>query len=285
MTKTFKYSILQYKHSISLGESLNVGILYYFEDAPQNFYFVYGSGHRPNAIYIDFDQVTFNHILKGIEKRIAQSTALLIPELNSKARLKSLISDFFLAEDSTVFQFTDPVNAINVYSDRDTAINNYSKLLLPGLIVEKHTSARHNEQFISRQFIGYLQEFNPAIEKIISRDHSVRLDDNIEISFDFAWKKDNLNLVKLISFDLSDSKEIQEKAAKHSGYLQWLSEKSNRENINFDLLIAEPQNRDLYKTFERAWFLLDQINVSKQIYSSPKDWKRYSQSTVEILSN
>jgi hypothetical protein len=50
MNKSIIYSILQYKHSLALGEILNVGILFYFPEEKQ-FEFALGDASRLKAIY------------------------------------------------------------------------------------------------------------------------------------------------------------------------------------------------------------------------------------------
>jgi hypothetical protein len=62
MSNYFTYSVLQYKHSLALGEILNVGILFYFPD-DGCFEFINGDGSRVKSVYPDFDNSLFNGYL------------------------------------------------------------------------------------------------------------------------------------------------------------------------------------------------------------------------------
>ena len=64
MNKVLTYSILQYKHSLLLGEAINIGVLFYFPEE-NHLEFAYGTSTRARAIYEDFDTTLFNSLISG----------------------------------------------------------------------------------------------------------------------------------------------------------------------------------------------------------------------------
>ena len=68
MGKFFIYSVLQYKHSLSLKEILNVGVLFYFPDE-QKFEFVSGGFSRIKGAYPMVDTHLLKSYIKEIEKK------------------------------------------------------------------------------------------------------------------------------------------------------------------------------------------------------------------------
>ena len=53
MKNVFAYSILQYRHSLALGEALNVGIVFAFPEF-KKYTFKYAHSHRLRLIYPGF---------------------------------------------------------------------------------------------------------------------------------------------------------------------------------------------------------------------------------------
>jgi hypothetical protein len=136
MPTPFTYSILQYRHSLVLGEAINVGILFQFPDE-EKFEFVSGNAYRLKAIYPDFDQSVYNYLIKSIEKKLKQDNSDLFKFSNSKSNLKEYIHTSLLSEDASVLQFREP---IKVLSNKDNfgqddriekIVDEFSKLLLP----------------------------------------------------------------------------------------------------------------------------------------------------------
>lgn len=135
MNSYLTYSVLQYKYSIVLGESLNVGILFYFPE--ENFLeFVSGDGNRVKAIYPDFDTSLFNGYIKLIKSNVFKHVDLF-NEKPFDSDFAKFIHKYILAEDAAGLIFHKPVNIKNVFADRQEAINEFSKLLLPGIHIKK----------------------------------------------------------------------------------------------------------------------------------------------------
>src|ERR1700743_3295979 len=127
MNNYFTYSVLQYKHSLTLGESLNVGILFYFSN-DSKFQFVKGDASRIRAVYKEFDNALFNSYLNVITSKVTKHVDIFNKQLD-KSDFSKYIHSYILAEDAAGLIFKEPVNVKNVFIDNDKIIEEYSQLL------------------------------------------------------------------------------------------------------------------------------------------------------------
>src|SRR5688572_9077994 len=111
MNKNFTYSLLQYHHSLVLGEAINVGILFQFPEE-ERVEFVSGNATRLKAIYPDFDLTVYNYLIKSIERKLIETNNSIFTSVISKSDFKKFISSSILPEDATVLQFKDPTTAL-----------------------------------------------------------------------------------------------------------------------------------------------------------------------------
>src|SRR5215831_9548468 len=116
MNASFTYSVLQYHHSLLLGEAINVGILFQFPNE-ERIEFVSGNAHRLKSIYPDFDQTVYNYLIKSIEKKLIDVNGSVFSNVISKNDFKKYINTSILPEDATVLQFKDPVTALNTIGE------------------------------------------------------------------------------------------------------------------------------------------------------------------------
>jgi Protein of unknown function (DUF3037) len=107
MTNRFTYSILKYSHSLVLGESLNVGVLFSFEQGP-SLHFVAGNAQRAKAVYPSFDINIYNAITKGIKRKLTNNEDVSLFHEQKKYSFKEYINSVLLPEDSTSPQFSEP---------------------------------------------------------------------------------------------------------------------------------------------------------------------------------
>jgi len=276
MNKYIIYSILQYKHSLSLGEILNVGILFYFPEERQ-FEFTYGDSTRLKAVYPDFNASLFNAYIKNIEGNIKNAIDLFSGQPLSHD-FTNFIHKNILAIDAAGLVFDEPNQAINIFKDKETAVNEFSKLFLPGIDIEKPVRTRHNEEYLARRFRGYFK--NDKIEEHLTKDEIIKTEHFFH-KFDYAWSdKFNKNFIKPVSFDLLEEYSIQNKAATYFGYLTDLNEYSKLKNVRFDLLIAEPQDPSLTNAYLNSLDFIDSAKGPKKLILENK----IEEYTNEILS-
>lgn len=283
MNKHFSYSILQYKHSISLGEILNVGILFHFPESNLGngkLYFVYGNGHRAKSIYPNFNNSLFNVFLKTINNKIISANNLFQDE-SLKNGLRDFIHKNILAEDASALQFSEPNIVTNVFNTNEIAIKTFSEKLLPGIVTEKPLTNRISETLIIKKYKSYVFENHKDLEKKIVKNKEVK-DNDVNLKFDFAWKNGSLNLVKPLSFDLNDAQSIQQKAVTYFGYLNLLDDYAKDNNCRFDFIVAKPRTSTLFKSYDKAIDILGQSIAPKRIIFE-NEIENYSEETINGL--
>lgn len=279
MNKQFTYSVLQYKHSLILGESLNVGILFYFP-IENRFEFVKGDGTRAKSIYPDFDNSTFNAYIKSITLKVKEHVDIF-NELENKIDFSKYIHQNILAIDAAGLVFNESVTTSTEITDSKKIIDEYSRLLLPGINIEKPLITKHNENFIIKTFSNYVFGKNKEVEKKFKKNELIRTK-HFSIKFDYSFQKETTNFIKPISFDLTDEISIQNKSAILYSQLVDLKEYINSSPSKFDILIAKPQN-GFRKEFENALDLIDSVKIPKKLILE-EDWRKFSDDTLNLLS-
>lgn len=280
MKKYFTYSILQYKHTLTLGEILNVGILFHFHDE-NRFEFAYGGYSRLKSIYPDFDAPFFNGFLKVINDKIDKHIDLFSGD-GYKSDFIRYIQQNILKPDVSGLVFADPVSVENVFESNKSAVDFFSKKFLPGIVIEKPQIIKHNESYIFKKYSGYIFEQHKDLEKFVTKNEVIQTK-KVKVKFDLSWSNRKFRrFVKPISFDLSNEQAIQEKAMNHFGYLSHLIEYTQNNDIQLDFLLAKPQNRALKNAFENALDILDSVKTSKRLVRE-NELKDYSEETLEEL--
>ena len=279
MNNYFTYSVLQYKHSLVLGEVLNVGILFYFPDESR-FEFVKGDGYRAKAIYPDFDNSLFNGYIRNITDKVKHHVDLFNLQSN-KTDLTKYIHQHILAEDAAGLVFSNPVQVKNVIGAIEKVIKQYSGLLLPGIITEKPSVIKHNESFILRTFQGYFQDKYKQVEKKLQKN-TVLKKKHFDIRFELSYNARINKFIKPLSFDLTEDSAIQTKAAVTYSHLIDLAEYAKANKSSFDFLIAPPQETGFKRDYENALDFIDSVKAPKRLVKQ-ENWKDYTQETFELL--
>lgn len=275
MSNHIYYSILQYKHSIVAGEILNVGILFSFPKRNE-IKFVAGNLKRIKAVYPDFDTNLPVKINTSIKNKIVKLDSdagdlfnkKIIYSANTEYSLSEYIKKYILLEDSTSLQFSEPFAAVDVFNDPQITIDEYSRILLPEHDLKKHLN-RHNESYILKQFSERLIKRNIVIDHRLTRNQRLQTK-GVDLNFEFAWKNGITHLIKPISFDLQEEREIQRKSVEYYGYLNLLEERAKREGYTFDLLLWKPQDERLFKSYENAIEIINKSKAPKSIYTEDK---------------
>jgi len=280
MNNYFTYSILQYKHNLALGETLNVGILFYF-NAINHLEFAVGNSSRLKSVYPDFNISNFNLYLKTILKRINNKVDLFHNTSEFK-NFGNYIHNNILPVDSAGLIFSEPKSIIQYTDDISLIIKEYSNIFLPGINTERPIEHRHNEHFILKKYTNYIFDNHKELENSFIKNEEIRTK-NINLRFDLAWRNNStLNLIKPISFDLSSTQSIQEKAATYLGYLTQLEDYAKSKKVRFDFLIAKPQNKNLDSEYNNALDILDFSRAPKKLILE-SDWERYCNETISNI--
>lgn len=277
MTEQFTYSILKYQHSQLLGESLNVGVLFSF-DQDAKLYFVAGNPQRVKAVYPEFDANIFQSIAKSIKYKVAQSAKIEL--FRNKYILKDYINTILLPEDSSALQFSEIYAAVNSLGSNQRAVDEFARLLLPSVETKKE-EVKHNEGFILKKFTDSIIKRNITIDHRMRRDYPIKIK-GVHLNFDLSWKNGIVHLVKPISFDLKEEREILQKSVTFFGYLDLLKDHAKKHDLKFDLLVAGPQDNKLQSVYDDALYNLSRSPAPKEIVTEEK-LEEYSEETAKIL--
>ncbi len=278
MSNLITYSILQYNHSLLLGEVVNIGVLFYFPQE-KTIKFVYNKPQRPKSIYPNFDSTTFNRYIRVIESRVKQFKNDLHSEISLLKGFNEFINNHILKEDATALQFTPAQQIINTFDSSQEAIHAYSNLFLPMVLTTK-PAEKESDKHIVKGFESLIRKSPVAWAKFEKKPKLKHND--IELVFDLSWKNGSTNLIKALSFDLTDKFQIQRKTAEYCSYLGWFKNYSLLHNTRFDLLISQPKNKQLFQAYNKAQEMLTETQAPLKLIT-PAELKRYSEYAIEEL--
>lgn len=280
MSNYFTYSVLQYKHSLALGEVLNVGVLFYFPE--ENYFeFVNGDGSRVKSVYPEFDNSLFNGYLKTIQTKVKKSIDTF-RQFPSISEFEDFVRKYILAEDAAGLIFGKPVQVKNVFIDKKQAVEAYSQLLLPGIDIVKPVITRYNESYILKEFTGYLFGRDKKIEEKLTRNEVVEAG-NFKIKFDIAWENNTKNYIKPISFDLIDESNIANKSFQFSGLISALDKTKLSKSSRFDFLISAPREPRLQQSYQNALDILYNSRGNKKLVTEDQ-WKSYTDQIIAEIA-
>lgn len=285
------YSVLQYKHSQTLGEVLNIGVLIYVPSI-KRLYFIYPQ--KLNRLRCTYPHLASEKTIKAYLRSFADK----IQNLNKQSDIfidfgldKSL--NFFaetelIPQDASTLQFTESKKGVEYTENVDKLIDDlFNSYLLAFESPIGHTNQVNEEAIISK-YKGLLKEFDKEhkFEEIknsnrLFYDFTIDVDEQKHFKFDVAWQNGSLNLVKPISFDVIKPETIINKAYRYFGQFTDLESYAQSHNYRFDLIIAKPQNRSLYKPYDAALELLHKPNNVKIVLD--KDLPDYTKKTYEAI--
>jgi hypothetical protein len=259
-----------------LGESLNVGILFYFPD-DNSFELAVGDTSRVKAVYPNFSSSLYQSYFKVIQQKLKTAINFVSPTING-ATFSSFIHQHIFTEDAAGLIFQEPVQVKNVFGSKQRAVQEYAKLLLPCLNTSKPTIRKHSESYIIKVFNGYLLERNELVKDKLIYNKPIRTP-HFNLKFDFYWQTTKDNYLKPISFDFSEESSIMNKAAMFYAYM---SDLSNLKDSSFNFLVSKPQNLALDSAYQNALDFLDSAKGSKKLIFEDQ-FKDYSEQLVADL--
>ncbi|MEI6142483.1 MAG: hypothetical protein WCP85_24620 [Mariniphaga sp.] len=223
----------------------------------------------------------FNGYLKTIINKVKKQVDQFPGNYNRSDFLKYVYNNV-LSEDAAGLIFNEPSYVKNVFGDSKKAVDEYSKLLLPGIDVEKPVIVKHNENYIIKKFNGYIFGQDKEIEKNFEKNKVIKTK-HFNIKFDLSWQKATHNYIKPINFDFIDEVSIQTKAAVFYSYITDLKEYSAVNQSRFDFLVSKPQNIQLNGAYENALDFLDSLKAPKQLITEDQ-LESYSQNVLSELT-
>lgn len=280
MNKHFTYSILQYFPNEGSGEVLNIGILLLYPDL--NFsQFIYPQHlTRLKHAFPGFS----DKVVKGFVRSIEQKSLALSqsPEIWASIDLENdtntFISEHLLLPDASPLRFSPTKPAVR-YAEPERIAADYKRLFLSSY--ETHSPiSRKDESSLVRQFKKYIMGVDERVWEYVREKFELETETR-SYQFDFAWKNGSHNLVKAISLDLKRPDAIQRKAERYFGRFSLLKSSAETQNLHFDLLLARPKPRSLWRAYDQSIDILAQAPYTK-IWEG-KEINQYSKQTAEYL--
>lgn len=283
MNSVFYYSLLQYRYAQSLGEVLNVGVLLLFPEQRQAIFLHPKRLGRIRKLYPKFAEKIIRSYFKGIVSRTNQLTKQ--PEIfaDCEAHPRQLIDNEIFIRDSSALQFSDVKTSV-LYTEDLSAIGEQFYKLYLSFYDEDEYRSRHDETYLLKE---YKQLLRQRLDGLLSREafeHPITVKPEgttLAYQFPFAWQNGSFNLVKPVSFDLKLEQSINEKATLNVGQFTLLNDYAERRNARFDVLVARPKDRKLYKPYEQAVQLL--ANQPHVHIVEEEQLDTYSEKTAEAL--
>ncbi len=283
MNSVFYYSILQYRYAQSLGEVLNVGVLLLFPEQRKAVFLHPERLGRIRKLYPKFSEKIIRSYFKGIVTRTEQLTKQ--PEIfaDYEEHPRQLIDNELLIRDSSALQFGELRPSV-LYTDDLSAISNQFYKLYLSFYDEDGHQVRHDEGYLLKEFQKRLRRRLQGLflPEAFERPLTVKPEGtNFAYQFAFAWQNGTQNLVKPVSFDLKLEQSITDKATLNVGQFTVLSPYAVEHNARFDILVARPSDRNLYKPYDQAIQLLAGQPHVKVVEEDQLD--SYSEKTAEAL--
>ncbi|MCZ8297682.1 DUF3037 domain-containing protein [Flavobacterium sp.] len=256
-TNFYTYCILKYKHSPYLDESVNIGVLIYFENT-QRFVFKYSKTlNRIKSIYSTVPEKTIREYIRQISHYLTDFNSNkdffnTIQEIG----LKSFLSSNVLAHDSTVVQFC------NYHTE---SLRGFSEDLIEQIVVDKvfiddlKTNVNTPQE---PKLLNHLYKAlnNNGLSKYftterIQKDLNITTDTG-NFTFDFAWKNGVWNLVKPVGFDLKTPEGIINKARANLGEFTDLDGAISTTEFKCNIIVGRPTEKGLFSSYDKALKIL-----------------------------
>lgn len=285
MENTYTYSLLKYKHSALLGESLNIGLFVYF-DSNTTCHFIFNNRlSRLKSIYQNFPEKTVKNYLREIKSRVSfvnkKIDKFLLLEIDKS--FDSFISDYFLPADGSALQFDLGIKNFQ-YSKTNEEIISY---LHDIYLFEPNEIKTDKEYELAKKFYRkvkkHVNEVGHSNNPNFYKDYKVKNKTGVEFNFKYAWQNGSLNLVKPLNFDLSEPRYIANKAHLTYGLLVDLQDVAIRDNLKYDLLLGTPTKKELFKEYDHSLKLLSQLSRIKLIEEKSIDI--YTQELIKTISS
>lgn len=262
MDDTFKYSVLRYRPSYFLDERVNIGLMLFFQESKRLIFIYPKRLGRLKQLYPNTNLYKIKNYLKIIYfKTNSLSGNMFLNEFTDK-----FISNEFLLPNSNSLFFSK-ISTGN-YNDQQQIIDHYSSKFFDSYSIRKSVS-RHDEAYIVNRFSSHLNNSANENTALFKKDFKVK-NEILETNFDFGWQNGTFNLVKSISFDLSDSSNINSKSFRWFGELSNLSSVLPKKDVKLDLLVSKPQDEALFKYYDRALVVLNNIPLTNSVIEESK---------------
>lgn len=245
--RPYTYVILRYRHDPLSGEFANVGVLLHqgaagFLEAKIRSTL----GPRLTKMFPSLDTDSLKSGLQSISRRVSKLGVREGGDMLSSLNDASGFAKKVLPQDDTSFVWS-PVGSGITDDPRRTLDKLYSRFVAQ---YDGKAKAPRVDADVWR----------PVRDLLLARNIADRLQPKVirspvdQVEFDHAWKNGAWHCYQPLSFDLSSSDNIREKAARWAGHMLALSDSDELFRPHF--IVGPPSNPQLEVAYEKAVALL-----------------------------
>ncbi|GBF21185.1 MULTISPECIES: DUF3037 domain-containing protein [Arenibacter] len=282
----YTYTLLRYRHSSLLDESLNIGLLVYFHKSKE-FVFEYSKNlGRIKSIYFSVAEKTIKQYLKQISLRAKRFSNLNddILRFEIENSFDDFIEEYILSENGSSLLFSKSFEN-NQYENSDEYILNY----LNDLFLFELTGHSDNKEYLlGKKFYDTISHHPNVREKGTSnkpnfyKDYTVQnKSSGVEYNFKYAWLNGTTNLVKPLNFDLKQAKSLEKKGYENFGIFSNLKIEHTEEDFEYHLIIGKPTHKELFRTYDNSIKLLDDLPKVKVFEED--ELNKYKKKLIETI--
>ena len=259
-TKYF-FSTLRYVHNVKSGEFLNVGIILF---SPSHNFLdgkFRSSVSRVKRVFPDLNSNSFHSTISVVSRRLLKVSKEIyeVDFFQSQNTLKHLMTQVLLQDDSS-FQWSQVSGGMSDETPQETLERLYEAYV--ARYDEKIKTPRKSDDDIWRTFRERLKEtkIQLYLEEKTIHGHSD------EVTFKHAHKNGIWHAFEPLSFDLSSSENIKDKARKWRGQLE-ASYEGISEDLKIYFLVGKPREKGLLEAYSHASKILKGSPFQAMVFS------------------
>lgn len=245
--RPYTYVLLRYRHDPLSGEFANIGVLLHqsasgFLEAKVRSTL----GTRLTKMFPSLDTDSFKSGLQSIARRVTKLSAREGGDMLASLSDASAFATKVLPQDDSSFVWGPLGSGVT-----DDPLRTLDKLY--GRFVAQYDGKAKTSRVDA-------DVWRPVRDLLIARNIADRLQPKVirspvdQVEFDHAWKNGAWNCYQPLSFDLSSSENIREKAARWAGHMLALSDSEELFRPHF--IVGPPSNPQLELAYEQALALL-----------------------------
>lgn len=257
---SYSYSILRYVHDISTGEFVNVGLVMHSRDAVFLRFRNKTTTSRISTLFPNFKASQFKSLIKLVANRFRVMEEEYSPNIGLWERngsLKEVLSQVLPEDDSSL-----------VWSDISSGASDNLDITFDKIFNRYITRFDHKSHVHGKSDEDVWRSFKKDLEKrnLLRFFKAKKISgQGDEMEFPLAWKNGIWHCVEPISFDLSASDSIRDKAHKFLGQITSIADSNER--FKLYVVAAKPSDSSLAGAFEKALHILGKIPGNKEIYT------------------
>jgi hypothetical protein len=266
---TYTYTTLRYVHDVTTGEFVNVGVAMFAPDMSYAGAKCRKTITRVKSIFPGLNADAFKASMRYVESKfkevqdeISQHKGQLLLTGNCKTALEIALNT--IGKDDSALQWS-PMGSGSTINPEATLENLYKRMVASN--DEVSASSHRQDVDVWRKFSSALQN-RKLLEHFKPKVISVKDD---EIKFEHAWKNGVWHCLAPVSFDLSSSASIKDKAHKWLGQLSSVGDAKDKFKVYF--LVGEPSQSDLSDAAMSAVNILKKSQLTSVVYTEQETEK------------